>query len=115
MTELARVLEPGRPLRFATDVARLRRLGPPAHPGPAGAFEWAAARADDWRVPPADHITTRYQEKRLGNCAPVFLDFPKALPAGGKATSRPALVGRLGPLDALADQLGGSPPDRPSA
>ncbi|MDO9245797.1 MAG: tRNA (guanosine(46)-N7)-methyltransferase TrmB, partial [Phenylobacterium sp.] len=38
-------------------------------------FVWPAERADDWRVPPADHVTTRYEEKRLGDCAPVFLDF----------------------------------------
>ena len=37
--------------------------------------EWQAERASDWRKPPADHVTTRYQEKRLGDCAPVFLDF----------------------------------------
>ena len=39
------------------------------------AFAWTAQRADDWRTAPADHITTRYEEKRLGDCAPVFLDF----------------------------------------
>jgi tRNA (guanine-N7-)-methyltransferase len=40
-----------------------------------GRFEWTAERADDWRKAPADHVTTRYQEKRLGDCAPVFLEF----------------------------------------
>ena len=40
-----------------------------------GRFTWTADRADDWRKPPGDHVTTRYQEKRLGDCAPVFLDF----------------------------------------
>jgi tRNA (guanine-N7-)-methyltransferase len=39
------------------------------------AFTWTAEQARDWRTPPADHITTRYEEKRLGDCAPVFLDF----------------------------------------
>jgi tRNA (guanine-N7-)-methyltransferase len=72
--ELARVLKPGGALRFASDWAdyvdwSLERLT--AHP----AFRWKAARADDWRLPPADHVTTRYEEKRLGDCAPVFLDF----------------------------------------
>ncbi|HVK42129.1 MAG TPA: tRNA (guanosine(46)-N7)-methyltransferase TrmB, partial [Phenylobacterium sp.] len=28
-------------------------------------------------VPPADHITTRYEEKRLGDCEPVFFDFER--------------------------------------
>ena len=43
-----------------------------------GRFGWTAERADDWRRPPADHVTTRYQEKRLGDCEPVFLDFVRA-------------------------------------
>jgi len=77
LVELARVLKPGGRLRFATDWADYadwtleRVLRNPA-------FRWPAARADDWRVPPADHITTRYEEKRLGDCAPVFLDFTRA-------------------------------------
>ncbi|WP_374469335.1 tRNA (guanosine(46)-N7)-methyltransferase TrmB [Phenylobacterium sp.] len=74
VAELARVLKPGGRLRFASDWAdyvdwSLERLT--ASP----AFRWVAERADDWRVPPADHVTTRYEEKRLGDCAPVFLDF----------------------------------------
>ena len=74
LAELARLLRPGGQLRFASDVAHYvdwsleKILG-------AGAFDWTAERADDWRTPPADHITTRYEEKRLGDCAPVFLDF----------------------------------------
>jgi tRNA (guanine-N7-)-methyltransferase len=71
---LARVLKPGGRLRFATDWAdyadwTLERVLA------SKAFAWDAERADDWRVAPADHITTRYEEKRLGDCAPVFLDF----------------------------------------
>ena len=74
--ELARALKPGGALRFASDWAdyvdwSLERLI--AAPGLA----WIAERATDWRAPPADHITTRYEEKRLGDCAPVFLDFVK--------------------------------------
>ncbi|RAK59513.1 tRNA (guanosine(46)-N7)-methyltransferase TrmB [Phenylobacterium hankyongense] len=72
--ELARVLKPAGRLRFASDWAdyvdwTLERVS--ANP----AFRWTAERADDWRTPPADHLTTRYEEKRLGDCAPVFLDF----------------------------------------
>jgi tRNA (guanine-N7-)-methyltransferase len=74
LQELARVLEPGGTLRFATDVAgyadwALERVLASA------LFDWPARRADDWRRPPADHVTTRYEEKKLGDCAPVFLDF----------------------------------------
>lgn len=77
VSELARTLRPGGRLRFASDVASYvdqaleRFLANPA-------FTWTAGRADDWRVPPADHITTRYEEKRLGDCAPVFLDFVRS-------------------------------------
>lgn len=76
LAELARVMKPGGKLRFATDVAGYadwaleRVLASPD-------FKWAADRADDWRVPPADHITTRYEEKRLGDCEPVFFDFER--------------------------------------
>jgi len=74
--DLARILKPGGRLRFASDWANyvdwtLERFE--ASPK----FNWLADRADDWRIPPADHITTRYEEKRLGDCAPVFLDFER--------------------------------------
>jgi tRNA (guanine-N7-)-methyltransferase len=71
---LARVMKPGARLRFATDWADYanRALSDIVRDG---RFEWTAERADDWRKPPADHVTTRYQEKRLGDCEPVFLDF----------------------------------------
>jgi tRNA (guanine-N7-)-methyltransferase len=74
VAELARVMKPGARLRFATDWADYasRALADILHDGH---FDWIAERADDWRRPPADHVTTRYQEKRLGDCAPVFLDF----------------------------------------
>lgn len=74
VAELARILKPGAPLRFATDWADYanRALADILRDG---RFVWQAERADDWRKPPADHVTTRYQEKRLGDCEPVFLDF----------------------------------------
>lgn len=74
LASLARVLRPGARLRFATDWADYanRALFDAVR---SGRFDWMAERADDWRKPPADHVTTRYQEKRLGDCAPVFFDF----------------------------------------
>jgi len=74
VAELARLIRPDGRLRFASDVAHyvdwsLEKILAD------GAFSWTAERAADWRIPPADHITTRYEEKRLGDCAPVFLDF----------------------------------------
>ncbi|MFI4964433.1 MAG: tRNA (guanosine(46)-N7)-methyltransferase TrmB [Caulobacterales bacterium] len=74
VAEFARLLKPGGRLRFASDWADYvdwslqRFLAAPA-------FHWTADQASDWRFAPADHITTRYEEKRLGDCAPVFLDF----------------------------------------
>ncbi len=76
VTAIARVLRPNGRLRFATDwgdyanVALERFLQAPD-------FRWSAERADDWRLPPADHITTRYEQKRLGDVDPVFLDFDR--------------------------------------
>jgi len=77
LADLARVLVPGGRLRFASDWAdyvdwTLERVLA------SRAFHWTAERADDFRRPPADHVTTRYEEKRLGDCAPVFLDFTRA-------------------------------------
>ena len=74
VAELARVMKPGAKLRFATDWADYANRALEAVMR-EGRFAWQADRADDWRKPPADHVTTRYQEKRLGDCAPVFLDF----------------------------------------
>ena len=73
--DLARVLKPGGALRFATDWSNyadwtLERLV--ARPD---LFRWTADKADDWRTAPADHLTTRYETKKLGDCAPVFLEF----------------------------------------
>ncbi|HEY2051633.1 MAG TPA: tRNA (guanosine(46)-N7)-methyltransferase TrmB, partial [Caulobacteraceae bacterium] len=76
VAELARVMRLGARVRFATDWAdyadhALRALT--AEPRLA----WLAQRADDWRTPPADHVTTRYESKRLGDCPPIFLDFER--------------------------------------
>lgn len=76
LAEFARLLRPGGTLRFASDWAdyvdwTLERVLA------SGAFRWRAERADDWRAPPADHLATRYETKRLGDCAPVFLDFER--------------------------------------
>ena len=77
IAELARLLQPGGRLRFASDVASYVDQALSvilANP----LFRWSAECADDWRTPPADHVTTRYEDKRLGDCAPVFLDFVRA-------------------------------------
>lgn len=77
--EIARLLKPGGLLRFVTDwrayadqaLALLNRT-----PGLA----WTAESARDWRAAPADHVRTRYEEKALGDTAPIFLEFRRADP-----------------------------------
>jgi tRNA (guanine-N7-)-methyltransferase len=81
VAELARVLKPGGQLRFATDWAdyadwTLERLTR------TRALAWTAQKADDWRLAPADHAPTRYEAKKLGDIAPVYLDFERTSAAG---------------------------------
>lgn len=72
--EFMRLLKPGGRLRFVTDwkdyadwaLERFNRT-----PG----LTWLAEEADDWRTAPADHVITRYEEKKLGDTAPIFLEF----------------------------------------
>ena len=71
---IARLLKPGGRLRFVTDWKDYA--------------EWALERfertpglvrqvdpSDDGFTAPADHVVTRYEEKKLGDTPPIFLDF----------------------------------------
>ncbi len=74
IADFARVLKSGGRVRFATDWAdyadwTLQRFLANAD------FTWIAQSQADWNRPPADHLTTRYETKGLGDCKPVFLDF----------------------------------------
>jgi tRNA (guanine-N7-)-methyltransferase len=85
VAEAARLMKPGARLRFATDWAdyadqALLLMGRSPH------FHWLAERAEDWRRAPADHIVTRYEEKRLGDCAPIWLEFERLGLSGGRST-----------------------------
>lgn len=76
IAEAARLLKRGGRLRFATDWAdyahwTLERFLR------SDAFRWTAERAADWKAPPPDHVTTRYEAKRLGDCAPIWLEFER--------------------------------------
>jgi len=73
LAEAARILKPGGRMRFATDW-RDYADWTLEHLLATPTFAWTAERADDWRLPPSDHITTRYEEKKLGDCAPIWLD-----------------------------------------
>ena len=76
IAEAARTLKPGGVLLFATDWedyanwALSRFLA-------SSEFRWTAQCADDWRRAPADHVATRYEAKRLGDCAPLWLRFER--------------------------------------
>lgn len=76
VAELARVLRRAGEVRFATDWAHYaawtleRFMHEPR-------FRWTAERAEDWRSPWPDHAPTRYEQKRLGDCAPVWLRFER--------------------------------------
>lgn len=73
---LARVMKKGAELRLATDHVdyatwMLERLL--THPD----FSWQAKTANDWKNPPTDWITTRYEQKRLAG-TPTYLNFVKS-------------------------------------
>ena len=72
--ELARVMKSGAELRFATDWANyaawtLQHVT--RHPG----FAWTAESSADWRSAWPGHVQTRYETKKLGDCAPIWLRF----------------------------------------
>ncbi|MEQ1819622.1 MAG: tRNA (guanosine(46)-N7)-methyltransferase TrmB, partial [Terricaulis sp.] len=74
LDELARVMKPGTELRFATDWANyaawtLEQVT--RHPR----FSWTAESAADWRTAWPEHTQTRYETKKLGDCAPIWLRF----------------------------------------
>ncbi len=74
--EIARLLKPGGRVRFVTDwldyaewaLERLERT-----PG----LTRIMAEGEDWFAVPADHVVTRYEEKKLGDTAPIFLEFER--------------------------------------
>jgi tRNA (guanine-N7-)-methyltransferase len=75
LAALARILEPGGELRFATDIAGyaswvLARVLRSPH------YQWAAECADDWRQPWPDFAGTRYEAKakREGR-VPAYFSF----------------------------------------
>jgi tRNA (guanine-N7-)-methyltransferase len=78
LTALARILEPGGELRFATDIAGyaswvLARILRSSH------YQWTAECADDWRRPWPDFAGTRYEAKakREGR-VPAYFSFRRS-------------------------------------
>ena len=74
--EIARLLKPGGRLRFVTDWKDYADWALETFERTPGLI-WEANEADDWRVAPPDHVVTRYEEKKLGDTAPIFLDFTR--------------------------------------
>jgi tRNA (guanine-N7-)-methyltransferase len=68
-------LKPGAEFRVATDIADYAdwtMIEVTRH----GGFDWPVGCADDWRLPPDDHIRTRYETKALkAGRKPVYLRF----------------------------------------
>ncbi|MDX2274390.1 MAG: tRNA (guanosine(46)-N7)-methyltransferase TrmB [Hyphomonadaceae bacterium] len=77
LSELARVLKPGAEVRFATDWANYAAWTL-EHFTRDPRFSWTAERAADWRKAWESHVPTRYEQKRLGDCAPIWLSFIRA-------------------------------------
>jgi tRNA (guanine-N7-)-methyltransferase len=71
IADLARVMAPGAQLRFATDVEDYADQGRAAiDDSPL----FTAVQRDPSQAPD-DHVTTRYEEKQLGDIAPVWFDW----------------------------------------
>jgi tRNA (guanine-N7-)-methyltransferase len=71
---LARVVKPGGEVRFATDWRHYAAWTLAMFHKEPG-FAWTAERAEDWRAAWPGHVRTRYEQKRLGDCAPIWLCF----------------------------------------
>jgi tRNA (guanine-N7-)-methyltransferase len=76
LNELARVLKPGAEVRFATDWANYAAWAL-AYFVRDSRFLWLAETAADWRNAWPGHVTTRYEAKKLGDCAPIWLRFSR--------------------------------------
>ena len=76
LAELMRVLKPGGLLRFVTDWQDYADQSRDLLDATDGLTRVPDAGGDpEDRTAPSDHVVTRYEEKKLGDCAPVFLDY----------------------------------------
>ena len=74
---LARIVKPGGTVRFATDWANYAEWTLDLFVKDLR-FAWTAERPSDWTAPWPGHVTTRYEVKKLGDCAPLWLVFARA-------------------------------------
>ncbi len=78
LTGIHRLLEPGGELFFASDIPHYVAWTL-AHVRDHGGFEWLAEGPADWREPPGDWLSTRYEQKALkAGRTPAYLRFVKA-------------------------------------
>jgi tRNA (guanine-N7-)-methyltransferase len=78
LAELMRALKPGGRLRFVTDWQDYADQSRALLDATDGLTRVPDAGGDpEDRTAPADHVVTRYEEKKLGDCAPVFLDYAR--------------------------------------
>jgi tRNA (guanine-N7-)-methyltransferase len=77
VVKLARIIRPGGTFRFASDIPHYVAWTL-EHLSRAPAFSWTAERADDWRLPWAEWVETRYEAKakREGR-TPAYLTFSR--------------------------------------
>ncbi len=73
---IARVLEIGGQFRFASDWHNYAEEGS-ANIGLHANFKLITPENGNHQTIPADHVTTRYQTKKLGDCEPLFYDFER--------------------------------------
>jgi tRNA (guanine-N7-)-methyltransferase len=76
----ARLLKPGGLARLATDWEAYADQVLDTF-NRSSQFAWTARCARDWRRPPHDHVTTRYEQKGLGDIRPMWLEFQRLSPA----------------------------------
>ncbi len=76
LAALARVLKPGAEVRFATDWANYAAWTL-EHFTRDARFVWTAERAADWQNAWPGHVQTRYEQKQLGDCTPIWLRFER--------------------------------------
>lgn len=77
VAEMARLIRPGGELRFVSDIPHYQQWAL-WHILRNGNFDWQAETADDWRKAPADHVTTKYEQKALREKrTPAYLLFTR--------------------------------------
>lgn len=90
VSEIARILEPGGRFSFATDWRDYAREALYAL-CQSRELHWTAQSCRDWLQPPEGHISTRYENKALGDTTPLWFHFERdGSDCTKTSTARPA-------------------------